>query len=172
MLPLSIALTVASQLSGIVPPQIGARIVATIGISCTTAGVFGLSFLGASSSMLLILALLALVGMGGGIFQPPNNSAVLGRVPPAVLGSANGFFTTARNFGQALGAALAAALLTAGLGPRGAMQALTGGGHLDSALRELYVHAQQHAFQIGAAFGLVGILLSVFRGPPAPLAPK
>ncbi|HVE15677.1 MAG TPA: MFS transporter [Chthoniobacterales bacterium] len=172
MLPLSIALTVASQLSGKVPPQIGARIVATIGISCTTAGVFGLSFLDASSSMLLILALLALVGMGGGIFQPPNNSAVLGRVPPAVLGSANGFFTTARNFGQALGAALAAALLTAGLGPHGAMQALTGGGHLDPSLRELYVHAQQHAFQIGTAFGLVGILLSVFRGPPAPLAPK
>jgi EmrB/QacA subfamily drug resistance transporter len=172
MLPLSIALTVASQLSGKVPPRVGARIVATIGISCITIGVFGLSFLEASSSMPLILVLLALVGMGGGIFQPPNNSAVLGRVPPAVLGSANGFFTTARNFGQALGAALAAALLTAGLGPHGAVQALAGSTHLDPALRELYVHAQQHAFRIGAVFGLVGIFFSVFRGPPAPFAAK
>jgi broad specificity phosphatase PhoE len=47
-----------------------------------------------------------LQGVGAGVFNPPNNSSALSAVPAADLGAANGFFTTARNFGQAIGAAL------------------------------------------------------------------
>jgi MFS family permease len=47
-------------------------------------------------------------------------------VPPEHLSVANGFLSTARNFGQAIGAALAAALLAQGLGPAGSGEALAG----------------------------------------------
>ena len=70
--------------------------------------------------------MLILAGVGGGLFHPPNNSSVLSAVPPQDLGGANGFFTTARNFGQAIGAALAATILGQGLGPSGAAEVLAG----------------------------------------------
>jgi len=91
---------------------------------------------------------------------------VLSAVPPQDLGGANGFFTTARNFGQAIGAALAAAILGHGLGPSGAAEtlarardALAGGPSLDA-----YVQAQAFAFRVGASLGLVGAVISALRG--------
>jgi hypothetical protein len=75
------------------------------------------------------------LGVGGGLFHPPNSSATLNTVPSEHLSVANGFLSTARNFGQAIGAALAATFLAEGLGPAGSMEAFVGpvgtrlGGH-------------------------------------------
>jgi EmrB/QacA subfamily drug resistance transporter len=168
MLPLSIALTAASMLTGKFSHGISARVISTIGLLCMTAGIFGFSFLGASGSVPIIAGLLVLVGTGGGIFHPSNNTSVLAPVPAANLSSANGFFTTARNFGMATGASLAAVLLVTGIGEPAALQILATGAIKSggAALMDAYVHAQQAAFRIGAVFGLVGALLSAFRGPP------
>ena len=119
IVPLSVALTVSSQLVGHMAGRFSARIVSTAGLICTSVGVLGMSLLGATASYPYMVGVLILAGVGGGLFHPPNNSSVLGAVPPQDLGGANGFFTTARNFGQAIGAALAAAILGHGLGPIG-----------------------------------------------------
>jgi predicted MFS family arabinose efflux permease len=87
-----------------------------------------------------IIGPLVLLGMGGGLFHPPNNSATLNPVPPQHLSVANGFLSMARNFGQAIGAALAATLLASGLGAAGA----------------------------DAALALVGAAVSAARGPELP----
>ena len=81
-----------------------------------SAGLIGLSWLGPHSSAAAIVWPLVLMGMGGGLFHPPNNSATLNTIPPEHLSVANGFLSMARNFGQAIGAALAATLLAYGLG--------------------------------------------------------
>jgi EmrB/QacA subfamily drug resistance transporter len=176
IVPLSVALTGSSQLVGHMAGRFSARIVSTAGLVCTSTGVLGMSLLGPTSSYLYVVAVLVLAGVGGGLFHPPNNSAVLGAVPPQGLGGANGFFTTARNFGQAIGAALAAAILGHGLGPSGAAEvlaqapdALAGRPSLDA-----YVHAQALAFQVGGALGLAGAVISALRGSelePAPPPP-
>jgi len=174
IVPLSVALTVSSQLVGRMAGRFSARIVSTAGLICTSTGVLGMSLLGPNASYPCVVGLLILAGVGGGLFHPPNNSSVLSAVPPQDLGGANGFFTTARNFGQAIGAALAAAILGLGLGPSGASEilarthdALTGGPSLDA-----YVQAQAFAFRVGASLGLVGAVISALRGSevqPAPL---
>ena len=170
IVPLSVALTVSSQLVGQVAGRFSARIVSTAGLICTSIGVLGMSLLGPKASYPYMVGVLILAGVGGGLFHPPNNSSVLGAVPPQDLGGANGFFTTARNFGQAIGAALAATILGQGLGPSGAAEvlawvpgAMTGGPSLDA-----YVQAQAFAFRVGAALGLVGAVISVLRGSETP----
>jgi MFS family permease len=45
-----------------------------------------------------------------GTFQSPNNSALLGAAPKALLGSATAFTQLARNLGSAVGIAVAGAL--------------------------------------------------------------
>ncbi|MFT3883236.1 MAG: MFS transporter [Gemmatales bacterium] len=115
IVPMSLALTITSQLVGKWSNRLSARLVSTLGILCVTGAVFGMSLLDQHSSYALVMGLLALAGVGGGLFHPPNNVAVLSGVPAKDLGAANGFFTTARSFGQAIGAALAATLLDQGL---------------------------------------------------------
>ena len=78
------------------------------------------------------------------------------------------FFSTARNFGQAIGAAIAATLVSHGLGPEELGKGLAGlaGPGLDA-----YVAAQRSAFRLAAALGLVGAGISALRGPEVPLPP-
>lgn len=166
IVPMSLALTITSQLVGQWSNRLSARLVSTAGLLCVTGAVLGMSLLDQHSSYALVMGLLVLAGVGGGLFHPPNNVSVLSGVPAKDLGAANGFFTTARSFGQAIGAALAATLLDQGLRASGAMQllsespdAVVAGTALDA-----YVQSQAFAFRIGAALGLVGALISVMRG--------
>jgi MFS family permease len=50
------------------------------------------------------------VGVGMGIFQSPNNSAVMGAVPRARLGVASGLLSMTRTLGQTSGIAVLGAL--------------------------------------------------------------
>src|SRR5262245_12559681 len=170
VVPLSLALTASSLAVSRLGGRLGARIVSTAGMLCVSGALLALSFVGPSASLAAIVCPLVVLGMGGGLFHPPNNSATLNNVPPAHLSVANGFLSTARNFGQAIGAALAATLLAQGLGSAGSGEALAepvgaklGGHHLQA-----FVTAQQFAFRLAAALGLVGALISVLRGAEVP----
>ncbi len=166
LVPLAVALTASSQLVGRLSGRFSVRLVSTAGLACTSLAVLGMSLLGPTAPYVAVVGLVVLQGVGGGMFNPPNNSAALSAVPPPDLGAANGFFTTARNFGQAVGASLAAALLDHGLAAAGAAEVLTRAPAAAAGDPSLaaYVQAQAFAFRIGAALGLVGAVVSALRG--------
>ncbi|MEA5410765.1 MFS transporter [Synechococcus sp. BA-120 BA3] len=170
IVPLSLVLTATSLTVSSLGDRAGARTLSTAGMICVSAGLVGLSWLGPDAADASIIGPLVLLGMGGGLFHPPNNSATLNTVPAQHLSVANGFLSTARNFGQAIGTALAAALLAHGLGAAGADAALAGevGARLGGSQLEAFLGAQQLAFRLAAALGLVGALISVCRGAEAP----
>ncbi len=170
IVPLSLVLTATSLTVSSLGDRVGARTLSTAGMLCVSAGLVGLSWLGPDAAVVSIIWPLVLLGMGGGLFHPPNNSATLNTVPAQHLSVANGFLSMARNFGQAIGAALAASLLAHGLGAAGADAALAGevGAQLGGAELEAFLGAQQLAFRLAAALGLVGALISVSRGAEAP----
>ncbi|WP_216913687.1 MULTISPECIES: MFS transporter [unclassified Synechococcus] len=172
IVPLSLVLTATSLTVSSLGDRAGARTLSTAGMLCVSAGLVGLSWLGTDAADASIIGPLVLLGMGGGLFHPPNNSATLNTVPPQHLSVANGFLSTARNFGQAIGTALAASLLAHGLGAAGADAALAGevGARLGGSQLEAFLGAQQFAFRLAAALGLVGALISVSRGAEAPAA--
>ncbi len=173
MLPLSVALTAASQVIGGLSKYISARVVASLGLLCTAGGVFALSFLGPAAGLLVVAGIVALVGAGGGLFHPPNNTSVLAAVPQSMLGSANGFFAMARNFGQALGVSLAAAILGATVAGTGAGKLLAGyhPEHAGETVFAIYTSGQSAAFHVAALIGLAGAIVSAFRGPPITAPP-
>jgi MFS family permease len=78
--------------------RVGARTLSTAGmlsISIST-GLVGLSWLGPDASTTAIVCPLVLLGVGGGLFFPPNNSATLNTIPLEHLSVANGFHSMAR----------------------------------------------------------------------------
>lgn len=141
--------------------------------SLTSAGMFLVfssmvcfSTLTANSHYIHVLLGLVILGTGGGLFQPPNNSSVLGSAPTGSLGTANGYLSTTRTMGKVIGAALSAQLLGRGLAETGCVEDLGRSLDLSSLAGHLatYTSAQAMAFRVAAGVALVGILVSMLRG--------
>jgi len=169
LLPVALALTGASQILPHITKGISARVLTTAGLICASVAVVLMSMFGRSTPYVHMIWPLLLVGFGGGLFHPPNNTAVLTGVPPEELGVANGFFTTARNFGQAIGASLAAEILAQGLGSPEAFRTLVAsiGTKAADVFFGPYLIGQSNAFEVAATLGFLGAIISAQRGPDA-----
>jgi MFS family permease len=91
--------------------RIGTRAFAVLGMCIAAVGFFLMSGLNASDSVWDVVWRLAVVGLGMGMFQSPNNSAIMGSVPPWHLGIASGIIAAMRNVGMVLGIAVAGVVL-------------------------------------------------------------
>jgi EmrB/QacA subfamily drug resistance transporter len=113
-------LTMASItiLSGTLSDRIGSRIPATLGMTILSLGLFLLSRVDVSTPLLQIVATLVMIGVGVGLFNAPNSSAVMGAVPSARRGVAAAILSTARTLGNTLGLGLAGAIFTTALAGR------------------------------------------------------
>ncbi|MCA9851044.1 MAG: MFS transporter, partial [Dehalococcoidia bacterium] len=80
-----VMMLVFAPLSGWVADRTGWPYQATLGIGLVSAGLLTLATLGADTSVPLVLARLALVGLGAVIFGPPNTSTIMGSVPRNML---------------------------------------------------------------------------------------
>ncbi len=102
---------VIAPISGWVSDQIGHRMLTILGsgIMCFSlflmSGVFG-QLLRPSMSHFDLAIALALVGIGLGLFQSPNNSAIMSSVPRTKLGVASAFQASVRNLGFTIGAGI------------------------------------------------------------------
>jgi MFS family permease len=115
MLPLTAGFLIAGPASGALSDRFGARGIASVGMA-----VFGLSFVG-----LLLLpidfpywafaVLIALNGIGTGMFAAPNTSAIMGSVLPSERGVVSGMRATFQNSGTALSIGVFFSLMIVGL---------------------------------------------------------
>jgi MFS family permease len=121
-----VALSVASPLSGWIADRFGGRGLQVIGMGLLAAALVALSFAGSGSAVPSIAARLALAGLGMGLFQAPNNAAVMSALPRERLGSGGGLLATARNAGMAAGVALAGAVVALSIRADGAAGFLGG----------------------------------------------
>jgi len=114
--PLLIGLT--APLSGRASDRIGSRPVTVVGLIVVSIGYVLLLRVSADSGTGAILAGLMPIGAGMGIFQSPNNSAVMGSVPRERFGVAGSLLTLNRIIGQTIGIAALAAIWTMRLNGR------------------------------------------------------
>lgn len=102
---------VTAPLAGILSDKIGQRGLAFGGSFLCTIAAVTLAMLDQESNPAEISWRLGLFGLGTGLFQPPNNSAVMGSVPKYRLGIAGGVMSTIRNVGMVFGIAIGGAVL-------------------------------------------------------------
>lgn len=106
----SLAMFVMSPISGALADRIGTRILTSTGMAIASLGAIVLVTLSLRSSLYVDLLGLTLVGVGMGMFTPPNNSAVMGSAPPEHVGVAGGILNMSRSLGMSLGVAIAGTL--------------------------------------------------------------
>lgn len=105
-----LGLGIAAPISGSWSDRIGPRPVLVVGLVVMVGGFLALTRLGADTSALQYLVLAFPIGVGIGIFQSPNNSAVMGSVPSNRLGVTSGMLSITRMTGQIAGIAVLGAL--------------------------------------------------------------
>lgn len=117
MNPLMMA--VVAPLSGWLSDKIGSTLLTTAGLAINALAFGLLNTLTLDATPVVIGLHLALFGIGSGLFQSPNNSSVMGAVPPPMLGSAGGLNALVRNIGMVVGTSLSVSLYSASLGRAG-----------------------------------------------------
>jgi EmrB/QacA subfamily drug resistance transporter len=104
LMAMPLALGITAPVAGRLADRLGARLL-TIGGMAIVAG--SLALLGALRPATPgFLLLLGVVGIGLGLFTPPNNAAIMGSVPQGRSGLASGVLNMTRGMGTAFGLAL------------------------------------------------------------------
>jgi MFS family permease len=115
MLPLTIGFLTAGPISGYLSDRFGARAFSTGGPLLMAASFIGLLLIPVNFSYPLFAVLIALNGIGNGLFSAPNTTAIMNSVPPHKRGSASGMIGTFMNTGMALSIGVFFSLMIAGL---------------------------------------------------------
>jgi DHA2 family multidrug resistance protein-like MFS transporter len=113
MTPWPVALACAAPIAGHLADRHPAGLLGGIGLITLAAGLLLLAFFPEHGSAADLAWRMAVCGLGFGIFQSPNNRAMLSSAPRARSGAAGGMLGTARLLGQTTGAAGVAILFRA-----------------------------------------------------------
>ncbi len=108
-----IVMGVIAPVSGALSDRFGTRLISIIGLVILMVGYYAMSTLTTETSAAGYIVRLFPVGLGMGVFQSPNNSAIMGAVSRRRLGIASGMLSLTRTLGQTVGIAVLGAFWAA-----------------------------------------------------------
>ena len=112
LITIPLSMTVISPISGWLSDKIGARLLCPLGLGIVALGIFLLRDLNSESTWFDIVLRLLIMGIGGSLFETPNNSSIMGAVSQERLGTASAMIATMRTVGQSAGIAITAAIFS------------------------------------------------------------
>ena len=109
-----ITMGIVAPMSGTLSDRIGSRPVTVAGLALMTVAYIVAAFwFGDATTSLMVILVGLIIGLGMGIFQSPNNSAILGSVAPEQLGVTSGMLTINRTTASVTGIAVLGTLWAA-----------------------------------------------------------
>jgi EmrB/QacA subfamily drug resistance transporter len=105
-----VAMGLTAPLAGLLSDRLGTRPITVVGLAVLLMGFYAISTLSIQTTALGYVLRFLPIGIGMGIFQSPNNSAIMGSAPRARLGVASGLLSITRALGQTTGIAVLGAL--------------------------------------------------------------
>jgi len=158
MMAAPVAILPVAPLAGALADRCGSRLPTTAGLAAITAAIVGMAGFRTTTPVWVAAAVLVLYGIGAGLFQAPNNSAVLGSAPAGQTGSVSGMLALSRNLGQVVGVTVASTVWTWRQAHAASLAAPPGGSALAAGLHD--------AFLVLAGFGLLALAVSALRSEP------
>ncbi len=110
--PIPLSMAIIAPFAGAISDKVGSRIMTTLGMFVCAVATLLLSFLGNSINIYLLIFDFIILGVGMGIFTPPNNSAIMLSAPPERLGVAGGILNMMRALGLIFGVAFSGLLVS------------------------------------------------------------
>jgi MFS family permease len=115
LLPMTAGFLVSGPTSGILSDKFGSRGIATSGMAVFAASFIALMVLPVNFPYWAFALLIAMNGIGSGMFASPNSSSIMGSVPARDRGAASGMRATFQNSGTAVSIGVVFTLMIAGL---------------------------------------------------------
>jgi EmrB/QacA subfamily drug resistance transporter len=154
-----LAVLCVAPFAGALSDRIGTALPAAAGASTSAVACALLAAMPAGSGPGDVAWRLAVFGAGTGLFQSPNNSAVMGSAPKPHLGVVASLLGTSRTLGMVLGVAAAGAVVYAFV-PASALR----DGTLAPASAAAFAAGVRRAYAAGAVFAAASALLASARG--------
>ncbi len=140
----------AGRLSDRVEP----RLVASTGMAMGSLGLGLLVFLGRGTSIVFLVPVLALLGLGFALFSSPNTNTIMSSVEPQHYGLASATLATMRTAGQMFSMAVAMLVFALVIGPV----------QITPDRYDAFLQATRLAFIIFAVLCVAGTFASLARG--------
>jgi EmrB/QacA subfamily drug resistance transporter len=171
MFPMALMMLIFAPIAGALSDKFDSRLISSIGMVILAAAILGFGGFQANTPIALLIIMFAVVGIGAGLFNTPNNSAVMGSVSAAHRGIAGATLGTMRTIGMVLGEAISATLLSANLSNGTRIFSLKGVSGL-LLKQSAFSYAQRITCIAAAAFALLAMLFSLTRGKISSLEPS
>jgi EmrB/QacA subfamily drug resistance transporter len=162
--PLAIGMLISSPLAGVWADRRGSRALAALGMLVTALALFGMTTLQVHTPYWQSGLWLGLVGIGSGMFNSPNTSAMMGIVPVHRRGIAAGARTMLQNTGAVISIAFVLAVITAAV-PKAVLFKIFSGLAKGLGPAELnpFIHNMHTALAVLGITSLIGALVSLLR---------
>ena len=106
MVPMLLGFVIMGPLSGWLSDRHGARVLASLGMVISAAGLLMLTILPYNFAYINFAVIIFIVGIGGGMFSAPNTASIMNSVPPQDRGAASGMRATLQNVGSTVSIAI------------------------------------------------------------------
>jgi len=150
MVAFPLVVLLVAPFSGALSDRIGTRALCALGAGTCAVALVLMAGIGIAQGSAVTWCL-ALFGLGTGLFQSPNNSAVMGSTPKRYLGVGSAVLATVRNVGMVLGIAVGGAVVAWRL----PVYALVS--------NDAFLLAVRDAYLVGALFTGIGAVTSLVR---------
>lgn len=147
-----LAMTAVVFFAGRLSDRIGTRGLCAVGLLLIAVSMGLLSMATAATSTVVFMVILAVQGLGSGMFSSPNASALMGSAGQGQQGVAGAIMGVARNLGMVIGTALGTTVF------------LFAGGRTGHTWGSTDFSAFSTAMYVAAALALTGALISWLRG--------
>jgi EmrB/QacA subfamily drug resistance transporter len=167
--PTPFAMALLAPLTGWMSEKFAPERLCALGLAVNGVALVFLSYLRADASVMGVVFGLAVLGVGMGIFQTPNNNLLMSAVPRRRLGVGSSVLSIVRSLGHSIGATMATAIVSHFLllstGDT-SLQSLSGSGvGSDAPVADAFLRGYRCAYWFAAAFAFAGALISLWPVP-------
>lgn len=154
-----------APLMGRLTDRLGARLPATLGVVFMLVGVLLYASLRVDSPLVYVVGITLVTGIGGGMFWPANNAAIMANAPRGAYGAVSGLRSMLANTGTLLSFVLAISIASVTVPRYVAYEALLGTTQLIGGIGAEFLTGIDGALYVSAAILVVASVLSALRGP-------
>ena len=165
--PYPLTMLIVAPISGWLSDRLGSRTLGTIGMALSALSLLWMSSLTTTSTYGDVAIRLVVLGLGMGLFQSPNNSAVMSSAPSTQRGVASAVLGTMRNLGTMLGIGITGAVFVSFM-PYNAFLQLALNGETSQAGVDAVIAAFRICYWAATLFAVLGVITSLSRGKVRP----
>lgn len=159
MMAYPLVLSIVAPVSGYLSDKIGSELLTFAGLMFTSLGLLLMATLNENSSLWAITLFVAIMSIGNGLFQSPNNSLVMSTVPKSKLGVAGSINALVRNLGMVFGISMSTTLLYASMSHKIGYRVV----NYVQGRDDVFVYGMRHAYVAASIICASGALLTALR---------